>query len=47
MDFRVTSDGCLLFIMDSNYQIHYVIDTEDETLHIIKQNKDEDRQSIS
>ena len=45
MNYKVTSDGSLLFLMDENYHIDYIIDTENETLVITK--KDENRQSIS
>lgn len=45
MNYKVTSDGSLLFLMDENYQIDYIIDVENETLVITK--KDENRQSIS
>jgi hypothetical protein len=45
MNYKVTSDGSLLFLMDENYQIDYIIDVENETLVITK--KDENRQPIS
>lgn len=36
MNYKVTSDGSLLFLIDDNYQIDYIIDTENETLVITK-----------
>lgn len=45
MDYRVIEDETLLFIMDKNYKIDYIIDEENETLVITK--KDENRQPIS
>lgn len=44
MDYRVIEDETLLFIMDKNYKIDYIIDEENETLYITK---DENRQPIS
>lgn len=43
MDFKVSPEGCLLFIMDENNQTIYIIDTEDETLHILTKKTDENR----
>lgn len=45
MKYRVVEDETLLFIMDKNYKIDYIIDEENETLVITK--KDENRQPIS
>lgn len=36
MNYKVTSDGSLLFLMDENYHIDYIIDVENETLIITK-----------
>lgn len=46
MPYRVLADGTLLFLIDGDYHIDYIIDTKDETLYITKKENDENRPTI-